>query len=80
MSISYPNSINTPYLFDIFNVNSSPNLTLYNSQQLYQIYYPYTATEMSSYKQVTNNKKYWPSPYNGTSIPMEINNSLYKSF
>jgi hypothetical protein len=57
MSISYPNSINTPYLFD-FNVNSFPNLTLYNSHQLYKIYYPYTATEMSSYKQVTNNKKY----------------------
>ena len=38
--------------------------------------YPYT--EQSSYAQVTNNKRYWSSPCNGTSAPAEICGGLYQ--
>ena len=38
--------------------------------------YPYTP--LSSYAQVTNNKRYWSIPTNGTSTPPEISGGLYR--
>ena len=77
---NYPNSIIKPYLNEVFHVKKPPSLTLYNSKQLYEIYYPHTSTKMSSYEQVSNNKKYWTNPNNGTALPTGFNNSIYNSF
>ena len=74
---SYPNSIEQPIL-NFFPIKQPNNLTLNNSQDLYKLYYPYTSTKMSSYQQVTNNKKYWLRPDNGKAIPLGFNSSIYK--
>lgn len=77
---SYPTNYEKYILSDMYNVKKKPKLNYITSETAYNLYYPYTATKMSSYEQVTNNKRYWPQPSNGTSTYLEFNNSLYKSY
>ena len=75
--MSYPNSIHVQLLNDTYNVNPKPVHTTFNARQLYNIYFQHTAITMGSYSQETNNKRYWPSPDNGMSLVMGLNNSVY---
>lgn len=75
--MSYPVSIGDPLLSETHTINPNPSLTTLNARQLYNIYFPYTATQMGSFRQETNNKRHWPSPDNGTSPWMGLNNSMY---
>ena len=54
----------------------SPGLSKETYTRLNGNLYPYTP--LSSYAQVTNNKRYWSIPTNGTSTPPEISGKLYQ--
>lgn len=73
---NYPHSIHQPLLP---HYNSHPNAThsILNSEQIYHHYFPLRNTPMASYKQETNNRRYWETPDNGTSPWMGINQSIY---
>jgi len=53
----------------------APGLSRETYQNEWKLY-PYT--DMSSYAQVTNNKRYWNTPSNGTSAPPEVSGKLYQ--
>jgi hypothetical protein len=57
-----------------YQMRSNPKLsdeTYESESRLYPIY------SVGSYKQITNNKRYWEQPCNGTMAPANFCNSLY---
>lgn len=57
-----------------YEVAENPALTM-NSQKVSHMK-PYVS--MSSYKQTTNNKRYWISPDDGSCVPHDLCNAFYK--
>ena len=72
----YPSSQTNPILIDDYPVKKSPQLSHVGSEQLYQ---EQPKSIMSSYAQVTNNKRYWSNPNDGTCSPADFCDSIYNN-
>ena len=72
----YPSSQTNPLLEDDYPVKKNPQLSTDGSKQLFQ---EQPHTDMSSYAQITNNKRYWSNPNNGTCSPADFCNSIYSN-
>lgn len=73
MPAKYPVSVNEPLLYGDYNVKSNTNVTKNNNYNIWKDYPVYT----SSYKQETNNKRYWSTPDNGMCSPAEFCGTPY---
>lgn len=73
MPAKYPISVNEPLLYGDYNVKSNTNVTKNNNYNIWKDYPVYT----SSYKQETNNKRYWSTPDNGMCSPAEFCGTPY---
>ena len=72
---TYPKSVNQAILNDypLINKNETSNNN-YN-----QIWWHYPVFKLGSYKQVTNNLKYYDNPDNGTCVRADFCGALYKN-
>ena len=72
---SFPKSVNQAILNDypLINKNDTSNNN-YN-----QIWWHYPVFKLGSYKQVTNNLKYYDNPDNGTCVRADFCGALYKN-
>ena len=69
----YPNSSDNPILYGDYNVKQNTDVTKNNNYNIWKDYPVYP----SSYKQQTNNKRYWSTPDNGTCSPAEFCGTPY---
>jgi len=72
---TFPKSVNQVILNDypLINKNETSNNN-YN-----QIWWHYPVFKLGSYKQITNNLKYYDNPDNGTCSPADFCGALYKN-
>ena len=63
-----------PILYGDYPVKKDPMVSNLGSQQLWKFYPTFP---VGSYKQETNNIKYWPTPNNGTCSPAIFCGALY---
>jgi hypothetical protein len=70
---AYPNSSDKPILYGDYNVKQNTGVTKNNNYNIWKDYPVYP----SSYKQQTNNKRYWSTPDNGTCSPAEFCGTPY---
>jgi hypothetical protein len=72
---TFPKSVNQAILNDYPLINKNETSTNnYN-----QIWWHYPVFKLGSYKQVTNNLKYYDNPDNGTCSPADFCGALYKN-
>ena len=72
---TYPKSVNQAILNDYPLINKNETSTNnYN-----QIWWHYPVFKLGSYKQITNNLKYYDNPDNGTCSPADFCGALYKN-
>ena len=71
----YPISDDKGLLLGEYKMKKHPGLSNYNASEAWQLYPSYA---VGSYAQITNNKKYWPSPCNGYTTPPDMCGGLYK--
>ena len=71
----YPESQNTPLLHGYYNIKENTNVTKNNNYNIWEEYPVYK----NSYKQETNNKRYWSTPDNGTCTPAEFCGTPYRN-
>jgi len=71
---AYPISDNVPILADEYKVKKNTNVTKNNNYNIWKQYPVYP----SSYKQQTNNVRYWETPDNGTCSPAEFCGTPYE--
>jgi len=72
---TYPKSVNQAILNDYPLINKNETSTNnYN-----QIWWHYPVFKLGSYKQITNNLKYYDNPDNGTCIRADFCGALYKN-
>jgi len=69
----YPISDDKPLLYGDYNIKQNTNVTKNNNYNIWKEYPVYP----SSYKQETNNKRYWSTPDNGTCSPAEFCGTPY---
>ena len=69
----FPLSDTQPLLYGDYNVKENTNVTKNNDYNIWKEYPVYA----SSYKQETNNKRYWSTPDNGTCSPAEFCGTPY---
>ena len=69
----YPKSQDVPLLYGDYNVKQNTGVTKNNNYNIWKDYPVYP----SSYKQQTNNKRYWSTPDNGTCSPAEFCGTPY---
>ena len=69
----YPISEDKPLLAGYYNIKDNTNVTKNNNYNIWEEYPVYE----NSYKQETNNKKYWSIPDNGLCSPAEFCGTLY---
>lgn len=72
----YANTANEPLLAPGYEVNDDNKCGLSEHEYTWK---PEEESYMSNYKQSTNNKKYWTSPCNGSTIPPEMCGGLYQT-
>lgn len=72
---AYPVSDDKPLLYDDYNIKTNTNVTKNNNYNIWKSY----PVNQSSYKQQTNNKRYWNTPDNGTCSPAEFCGTPYSS-
>ena len=70
---AYPNSSDKPILYGDYNVKQNTGVTKNNNYNIWKDYPVYP----SSYKQQTNNKRYWNTPDNGMCSPAEFCGTPY---
>ena len=70
----FPISDTQPLLYGSYNVKKNTNVTKNNDYNIWKQYPVYP----SSYKQETNNKRYWTTPDNGTCSPAEFCGTPYE--
>ena len=70
---AYPVTDDKPILYGEYNVKQNTNVTKNNNYNIWKDYPVYP----SSYKQQTNNKRYWSTPDNGTCSPAEFCGTPY---
>ena len=72
---TFPKSVNQAILNDYPLINKNETSTNnYN-----QIWWHYPVFKLGSYKQITNNLKYYDNPDNGTCSPADFCGALYKN-
>ncbi len=71
---NYPIGDNQPLLVNDYPVKPNANVTRDQSSTIWKEYPVYA----NSYKQTTNNKRYWSTPDNGLCSPAEFCGALYK--
>ena len=71
---SFPCSTEKPNLYGDYPVKKKPHVT---ELEYADIWTEYPTTQVGSYDQVTNNKKYWKNPNNGTCIRADMCNGIY---
>jgi hypothetical protein len=69
----YPKSQDEPLLYGYYNVKKNTNVTKNNNYNIWEEYPVYP----NSYKQETNNKRYWSTPDNGLCSPAEFCGTPY---
>jgi len=69
----YPNKQENPLLVGYYNIKDNTNVTKNNNYNIWEEYPVYE----NSYKQETNNKKYWSTPDNGLCSPAEFCGTPY---
>jgi len=69
----YPKSQDEPLLYGYYNVKENTNVTKNNNYNIWEEYPVYP----NSYKQETNNKRYWNTPDNGLCSPAEFCGTPY---
>ena len=72
---TFPKSVNQAILNDYPLINK--NETSHNNYN--QIWWHYPVFKLGSYKQVTNNLKYYDNPDNGTCVRADFCGALYKN-
>jgi hypothetical protein len=70
----FPISDTQPLLYGDYTVKKNTNVTKNNDYNIWKQYPVYP----SSYKQETNNKRYWTTPDNGTCSPAEFCGTPYE--
>ena len=71
---TYPCSVNNPKLYGDYPVKKNPGAT---DLEYSNIWTEYPTYQVGSYEQVTNNKRYWNNPNNGTCIRADMCNGIY---
>jgi hypothetical protein len=71
---NFPITVTQPLLYEDYNVKKDTNITKNNNYNIWKEYPVYP----SSYKQVTNNKKYWSTPDIGKCSPAEFCGTPYE--
>ena len=71
----YPESEDQGLLAPTYKMKKNPGLSNYSAENAWKLYPSYT---VGSYKQITNNKRYWDSPCNGYSTPADMCGGLYE--
>ena len=72
----FPCSIEKPNLYGDYPVKKDPHLT---NLSYSDIWTEYPSVQVGSYEQVTNNKKYWDNPNNGTCVRADMCNGIYNN-
>ena len=72
---AYPISDDKGLLVGEYKMKKNPGLSKYSAATAWSLYPSYA---VGSYSQVTNNKKYWPSPCNGYTTPPDMCGGLYQ--
>ena len=71
----YPLSEDKGLLYGEYKMKEHPGLSDYSAATAWSLYPSYA---VGSYAQITNNKKYWPTPCNGYTTPPDMCGGLYK--
>ena len=71
----FPVSVTEPVLYQDYNVKKNTDVTKNNNYNIWEEYPTYP----SSYKQITNNKRYWTTPDNGMCSPAEFCGTPYEN-
>ena len=71
---SFPCGTDNPSLYGDYPVKKKPQAT---ELEYSDIWKEYPTTQVGSYDQTTNNKKYWENPNNGTCIRADMCNGIY---
>ena len=71
---TYPCSVDNPKLYGDYPVKKQPGAT---DLEYSNIWTEYPTFQVGSYEQVTNNKRYWNNPNNGTCIRADMCNGIY---
>ena len=71
----YPKSVTYPILKDSFPLKTPPSLSTADADVMYA---RYPSDCGGSYKQQTNNRRYWPWPNNGSCTPGSFCGSMYE--
>jgi hypothetical protein len=69
----YP--INNSLLFPAYKMKENPGLSDMNIEEAWNLYPTFA---IGDYAQVTNNKRYWSSPCNGTTARADMCGGIYK--
>jgi hypothetical protein len=72
---SFPVSVTQPILYNDYKVKQDTNVTKNNNFNIWKEYPVYP----SSYKQITNNRRYWTIPDNGLCSPAEFCGTPYEN-
>ena len=72
---NYPGSDSKGLLYPAYQMKNNPGLSDLDMQKAYKLYPSFA---VGSYAQVTNNKRYWPTPCNGLTTPPDMCGGLYK--
>jgi hypothetical protein len=72
---NFPISSTQPILYGDYKVKQNTNVTKNNDYNIWKEYPVYP----NSYKQETNNKRYWTTPDNGTCSPAEFCGTPYET-
>lgn len=71
----YPVTVDKGLLIGEYKMKKNPGLSNYSAATAWSLYPSYA---LGSYSQVTNNKRYWPSPCNGYTTPPDMCGGLYQ--
>lgn len=71
---SFPTSVTRPLLSDAYQEKVRRGLSAYSGSTAWPFYPSY---QVGNYAQETNNKRYWPLPCNGWSIPPTTCGNMY---
>lgn len=71
---TFPCSVEKPNLYGDYPVKKNPHSTDLGYSDIWK---EYPIFQVGSYEQVTNNKRYWNNPNNGTCIRADMCNGIY---
>ena len=71
----FPVSDTKGLLYPTYQMKNNPGLSDLDMERAYKLYPTFA---VGSYAQITNNKRYWPTPCNGLTMPSDMCGGLYK--